>query len=484
MANERQYIDFKLYLASAPDETGACQVSLLPTPEVGESTLPVIVPIEKKPADFIRWDLEDKFIALHELIILGKSLTDCLLPIEGGIREAFKQAYEIAGMDGGVRLRLIIADHELKAWPWEYFYLNLLDGPDSMAGFLALNGRISIIRHEPLPHKHPIMRTPAADQNITNLRMVIATALPHGQAELNLAQEVQNIKEAVEGFAMEGVKLTLEPEIESATPRDIERLPQGTYIFHFAGHGVVEKKQDKAHKDGGDKREGALVLVKDKTSGQEARMRANDVATALQRAGVRLAFLGACQTGERDENYPWDTIAGALTAYEIPAVLTMQHRVADQAAIAFSEAFYAALAVGLSLDEAMFAGRRATLLELTTDPSPEMKVPIEWGVPVLYSRLPDGQLFPERMQNAGDAAREFRKVINQSVNLVDTDGNVMGVRAALVKSGFQLNQKLGIVKGKATGAIIGTLGEEAELEVNQEADTVSGTLTGAVFDEL
>ena len=48
MSDERKYIDFKLYLTKAPDETGACQVSLLPTPKVGETVTPVVVPIEKK----------------------------------------------------------------------------------------------------------------------------------------------------------------------------------------------------------------------------------------------------------------------------------------------------------------------------------------------------------------------------------------------------------------------------------------------------
>ncbi len=45
---QRQYIDFKLYLTRTPDGTG-CQVTLLPTPEVGETIMPVIVPAEKGP---------------------------------------------------------------------------------------------------------------------------------------------------------------------------------------------------------------------------------------------------------------------------------------------------------------------------------------------------------------------------------------------------------------------------------------------------
>jgi hypothetical protein len=45
----RQYIDFKLHLTQLPDGKGACQVVLLPTPEVGESVAPVTMSAEKGP---------------------------------------------------------------------------------------------------------------------------------------------------------------------------------------------------------------------------------------------------------------------------------------------------------------------------------------------------------------------------------------------------------------------------------------------------
>jgi len=62
---------------------------------------------------------------------------------------------QCAGNEGGMRLRLIIADYGLQQWSWEYTYLDLLGGPDSMRGFLALDLRVSFLRHEPLPHPHP-----------------------------------------------------------------------------------------------------------------------------------------------------------------------------------------------------------------------------------------------------------------------------------------------------------------------------------------
>ena len=39
---QRQYIDFKLFLTRPPDGQG-CQIALLPTPEVGETTTPVTI---------------------------------------------------------------------------------------------------------------------------------------------------------------------------------------------------------------------------------------------------------------------------------------------------------------------------------------------------------------------------------------------------------------------------------------------------------
>ena len=48
--NQRQYIDFKLFLTRPPDGQG-CQVALLPTPEVGETITPVNVPADQLPTE-------------------------------------------------------------------------------------------------------------------------------------------------------------------------------------------------------------------------------------------------------------------------------------------------------------------------------------------------------------------------------------------------------------------------------------------------
>ncbi len=203
MPSLREYIDFKLYLTRADNGQGACQVSLLPTPEIGESISPVFVPAESAPNPDLLALLAGKIISLPQLAQLGKQLANCLLP-EGTIRELFIQSFRQVKNEAGIRLRLIIADHALKQLPWEYVFLNLLDEPDSMRGFLLLDPRLSIVRHEPLPHPHPVI--PPSQTDITDLRMVIATAQPNGLPPLNLDAEINNIMQAIQDIKVEDVK--------------------------------------------------------------------------------------------------------------------------------------------------------------------------------------------------------------------------------------------------------------------------------------
>lgn len=487
----RHYIDFKLYLTRPVGGMAACQVALLPTPEVGETVSPVTVPLEESPPSDSLQLLAAKMGTFSSMVALGKKLAGCMLP-DGVIRERFRAAYDRAGVEGGVRLRLIIADPELKAWPWEYAFLDLVGGPESrsMLGFLALNPRISIVRHEPLPFPHPMREKTTED--LTDIRMAFASALPKGLPLLHLDKDLEVIQESLKDCDMEGVRITLEPVITDATPDDLAmRLPRITHIFHFSGHGIPETDGPVIGPHG----EAALLLVSDKKSKEEARMKASDLAAILQNAGVRLVVLGACYTGQRpgeDESpkkrYSWDGIASALAAREIPAIVAMQYEVIDASAKAFSRDFYFALASGLSLDEAMSAGRRAMLRDTSTNADLETIVDVEWGVPVLYSRLADGQLFPERMKRAGESAEKFRAVIRQEVT-DSIKGEMTGVEASLIKSDkITVKQKIDKVGegGEVVGVKAKEIGEGAEISIDEKVKSVQkgGKVVGLSLDEL
>ena len=57
----------------------------------------------------------------------------------------------------------------------------------------------------------------------------------------------------------------------------------------------------------------------------------------------------------------WSGVAPALMRAGIPGAVAMQYEVYDDSATAFARRFYQSLAAGLSLDEAVAAGRLAIL---------------------------------------------------------------------------------------------------------------------------
>jgi CHAT domain len=471
MKQQRKYVDFKLYLTTSCGGQGACETALLPTPEVGEVLTPIVTADADAPDGQALERLAGKLISIRELAELGKKLANCLFP--GEIRARFDELLNRTDEAGGIRLRLLIASNSLRQWPWEYAYLNPL-GKDAMRNFLALDPRVSIVRHEALARPHPTISAPKGA--LTELRVVVAAASPKGQRELNVKQEISNIEQAVKDFNVEGVRVSCHPTLPDVTRKELEEALRGAgsvYVFHFAGHGITVASRDQFN--AGNVERGRLLLLRDKTSREEEPLEADQLGVLLQQAGVRMAVLGACHSGERSARYPWDSIAGALVAHNVPVVLAMQYEVLDPHAIAFSDALYTALAGGVSLDEAVWWGRQAML----GVQNPGTPTNVEWGVPVLYSRLADGVLFPERAAAEG----QVRAAVTQNIREITSGGEVTGIRAKRIGSKVEINQTVDVVNGLLEGMVAGTLSGYAK--VDQRVGTVKdGKVIGIEIDDL
>ena len=63
----------------------------------------------------------------------------------------------------------------------------------------------------------------------------------------------------------------------------------------------------------------------------------------------------------------------------------MQFEISDEAAVVFASAFYQQLAAGSAVDASVAAARLAMFAERSDQ--------IEWGTPVLFMRVRDGQIF-------------------------------------------------------------------------------------------
>ena len=162
-------------------------------------------------------------------------------------------------------------------------------------------------------------------------------------------------------------------ELRSVEPT-LDRLDQSLresewHILHFVGHGLVEEEG------------GALVL--ESAEGTARHVGRDQLGVFLPQSSLRLIVLNVCD-GARPGG--WDMFSGiaqALLRKGVPAVIAMRQVISDQAAIAFAEEFYKALADRLTLGAALLMARKRLFRDF----------PAEWGIPVLYMGSADDSLF-------------------------------------------------------------------------------------------
>jgi hypothetical protein len=383
--------------------------------------------------------LEQKAIDLAQLITLGKQLTNQLLP-DGPIRHRLINLVKQVGRDHAVRLRVLARHPTLAQLPWEYCYLPIHMGQADRSHFLCLHPQLSIVRHVPLDDAYPSLQP--ADSN--QLRVVAALVNAAGYPELKLLKERKVLEKALRNFAVDGITVAWEPVIEDVTRDDLlTRLQQKADIFHFAGHGEF-RLTDVDFETGEGIGEGSLILIEDKASKAPERLKAADLALQLQHAGVRIAVLGACDSGRHDSVSAWTGIGPALIGRGLPAVVAMQYELVDTQAVTFTQAFYTALIAGLSVDEAMAAARLAMLGKAEDDD-------IEWGVPVLYMRSSNGVIFPNDAEPDDNTAAQIRRVVRQVVDTIHEGGTVIGIRSAAAKGSYEIVQQAKNVSGSMIG---------------------------------
>jgi hypothetical protein len=284
------------------------------------------------------------------------------------LRSSLDQANQ---QDAGLRLRLQFADvPDLVNLPWEYLY------NPSLNRFIALSSDTPIIRYLELPEPvKPLAVKPP-------LRVLAMISSPSDYPPLDVEREWANLKEALAPLVSSGKVLVdrLESPTLSAMLPNIRQYEY--HIFHFIGHGGFDQQaQDGVLLLEGEAQRGRAV------SGQELGTLLHDERT------LRLAVLNACEGGRASPTDPFAGVAQSLVQQRIPAVIAMQFEISDEAAIAFSRGFYGALADGYPVDAAL-AEARKSIYALGNE--------MEWGTPVLYTCLPDGNLFD--IQPSAEAA--------------------------------------------------------------------------------
>jgi hypothetical protein len=293
---------------------------------------------------------------------IGTQLFSALF--SGEIAKLYAASRGMLKADEGLVIRLSIpADaEEIAALPWEF-----MADPD--AGQLAMLDA-PIARYLPLGAKIPTLRAALP------LKVLLTGAQTPPATDIE--RELNAVQAALEGLG-EHVKITLEPHLTAAILQ--ERLREEFHIWHFVGHGGF----DKAGKT-------AQLLFEDAAGDPDA-ISAMELNIMLNRSGIRLVVLNACDSGKLAVE-PFRSIAPALIRAQIPAVVAQQFKVPAEATREFVKDFYRSLASGLSIDACITEGRKAVMNSSGLGQA-------DWGIPVLYTRAESGRLYdPPKVTSA------------------------------------------------------------------------------------
>lgn len=273
----------------------------------------------------------------------------------GEVQNAWRLSLQQAKQDGrGLRLRLFVRDPEASRWPWEFLF------DPQRRSFLSLSAKTPILRYQELPIPvRPLAVEPP-------LRILAVTAEPSGYAWLNVEEEWSDLKQALKDLEKKG-KVLLD-RLEHATLGHLLcKLREPFHVLHFIGHGTFAGDQDR----------GTLLFEDGPVTGGE-------LSTILRdHDSLRLVILNACEGARGSRMDRFSGVAQSLIHGGIPAVIAMQFRVTDRAAIAFSRSFYQEIARGRPVDTALAGARREMFCG---------RHDVEWGTPVLFSRSSDNRL--------------------------------------------------------------------------------------------
>ena len=289
----------------------------------------------------------------------------------GDVRDRLLESLnEVTRKGEGLRIRLRTGDiPKLTNLPWEFMY------DASLGRFLALSIETPLVRYLDIPRDiQPLTIRPP-------LRILAMISSPRDFPTLNVQKEWENLQESLSRLESRGmVALTrLEKPTLQMLQRQLRR--EQYHIFHFIGHGIFSKQ----YQDG-------FLLFEDELR-EGHRVSSRDLGILLHdHPYLRLAVLNACEGARISLEDQFSGTAQNLMQQGLPAVIAMQFRITDIAAITLAREFYAALADGYPVDAALTEARKAIKTHGND---------LEWGTPVLYMRAPNGQIFDvESMQSS------------------------------------------------------------------------------------
>jgi tetratricopeptide (TPR) repeat protein len=268
----------------------------------------------------------------------------------------------------------------LLALPWELLH--------NGEGFLFQGARPSRVRRR-LPNKRdravPVVAPPIRVLLITSRPEDDACAyLDHRASALPLVAATEELGDVLRLSLLHPATY---PALEAELAR-AQQAGESYHVVHFDGHGVYDRRVGL----GGLCFEDPSDSIK-LTGRRHQTVFTNQLGPLLNNYRIPLVLLEACQSAQAEAGA--ESVASDLLQRGVASVVAMSHSVLVETARRFVAAFYAELAKGQRVGQAMLAGQRA----LHSDPSRGQRYGIgeltlaDWFVPVLYQEKDDPQLF-------------------------------------------------------------------------------------------
>jgi tetratricopeptide (TPR) repeat protein len=225
------------------------------------------------------------------------------------------------------------------------------------------------------------------------IRILLVTARPEDESCAYIDHRASALPLVAAMEALPGlVRLTvLDPPTLPSLREELDRVRrqrQPYHVVHFDGHGVYDRRVGL----------GGLCFEEPQDIAKLERRRhatvyTDELGPLLNEHRIPLVFLEACQTALAEQAS--ESVASELLKVGVASVVAMSHSVLVETARRFVEAFYAALARGARVGDAMLAGQRTL-----KDDNFRGKVfglgefrLEDWFVPVLFQEKDDPQLF-------------------------------------------------------------------------------------------
>lgn len=329
---------------------------------------PQVFPFEDDEYQYLLRSLQDVKISEPQFADdMGEILRKFLFPAP--IQELFTTTLNVSRAKGrdGIRVRLNInqESRELYQVPWEYCRDD--------KSFLALNDDTPIVRYLPTNRAISSLNPPST------VKILLAWATPKDLKQIDVKKEVEAVKEALSTFEESGT-VTID-ELPDATPQTLRKAVRENmpHIFHFIGHGQLLE-------DG----EGAIAL--DDGRGKHKLLNGTRMLRLFQGDETKLMIFSACQSAsvaseaeESNSSKGFMGLAPTLIWGGIPAIVAMQFDLPNKAAQPFMQVLYEFLALNKPLDSAITEARLGLDMDFMDNPY--------WGIPVLFMRSPDGNIW-------------------------------------------------------------------------------------------